>query len=229
MAFQSSLLQKSSLSKNVQNKSSSISTFMLNPDTEPIIEIDADKRKISVPDELMNIAVAGDHLSETIYFSIPRYFDGEDLSERDCTIRFINAGNEYGEAEVCDVNVDESTIYFGWCIDNKATRYSGKINFTVQFDTVDNNILYQWQTTPAQLNILAGLNIEKTITDKDDVLFRSLASRIDNLYETVESLQNISNRLAALALQIEINTKDIKYIKENVVYTLYNEGGNNGN
>lgn len=106
-------------------------------------------------------------------------------------------------------------------IDNRVTRYKGIIEFTVQFETKNNNIIeYQWQTTPAQLNILAGLNIEKTITEKDDILFRSLTNRIDSLQDYVKELEN---RLASAELFInKINqlSKDVDYLKENVVYVL---------
>ena len=98
MAFKSSLLSKATNSQSIANSMNStnpehgISLMMLEPDTEPIIQIESDLRHITIPKELYNIAVTGDHLSETIYFQIPRYFDGEDLSGHDCLIRYINAG-----------------------------------------------------------------------------------------------------------------------------------------
>lgn len=221
MAFESSLLSKAANSQKISNiplnNAYALSPMMLNSDIEPIIQIDSDLRQINIPPELYNIAVSGDHLSETIFFNVPRYFDGKDLSEHDCLIRYINAGGEYGESDVCDVEVNATNIKFGWAIDNMVTRYTGIIKFTVQFETVNE---YQWQTTPAELHILAGLNIENTITNKDDVLFRSLITQIQNLQRTLNSIQIEVDKISSLESQVKKLTQDINYLKENVVYTL---------
>ena len=227
MAFKSSLLSKASNSQAIANSKNypdstnpEISLMMLEPDTEPVIQIDSDLRHITVPKELYNIAVTGDHLSETIYFQIPRYFDGEDLSGHDCLIRYINAGKEYGEADVCDVEVTNNIIKFGWQIDNYATRYPGVIEFTVQFETIQNGVEYQWQTTPAELFILAGLDIENTLSEKDDVLFRTLTTQIQDIQKILTSIQTETDKISSLESQIEKLRNDVEYLKENVVYTL---------
>lgn len=229
MAYQSALLKQAISSQSAQNTqnqnlnnitNAGISLLSVNPEDEPVIQIDADLRTINIPEELKNIAVTGDHLSETIYFSCPRYFDGEDLSEHTCIIRFINAGNEYGESEVIDLTSDENTIKFGWAINNYVTRYSGTIHFTVQFETRNDSIDYQWQTTPAQLTILPGLNIESTITDRDDVLFRTLSNQIAILQQKVESFESALSDISDLQDIISALEYEVNYLKENVVYTL---------
>jgi len=51
--------------------------FFLMPLDEPLFEIDADKRSIAVPSTFNKngIGVRGDHMAETLYFRIDRYFD----------------------------------------------------------------------------------------------------------------------------------------------------------
>lgn len=222
--YQSKLLNQAivntTVSKIKNSNSISVSPLSVNPDEEPIIEIDADLRTITIPNELRDIAVTGDHLSETIYFSCPRYFDGEDLSLHTCIIRFINAGNEYGETNAISLESSDDRITFGWAIDNYATRYSGTLTFTIQFETRKDNIDYQWQTTPAHLNILPGLNIESTITDQDDILFRTLSNQISILQKKVEALERISSNIADLQNTITTLRSEVDYLKENVVYTL---------
>ena len=223
MAFTSSLLSKAENYQIMQNKSStdispySVSLMMLDQDTEPIIEINSDSRKINIPEELYNIAVTGDHHCETIYFRISRYFDGADLSNHDCIIRFFNAGHEYGEEDVCDVEIFEDYIKFGWNIDNRVTRYSGEIEFSVQFETIDE---YQWQTIPSKLNILQGINVENAITDKDDSIFRTLSRQIDYIKKQISLIQIETNKVSELSQQIDSLIDDVNYLKENVVYTL---------
>lgn len=226
MAYNSKILNQmmstastvSSSTPQMTNSNSGISLMMVNPDEEPVIQIEADLRTIIVPDVLKNIAVTGDHLSETIYFSCPRYFDGEDLSKHTCIVRFINAGNEYGEDDTVDMTVEDNSLKFGWALDNRVTRYRGTIQFTIQFET--GNVDYQWQTTPAELNILPGINVEETITDKDDTLFRSLTRQISDLQDRVSRLEGNVLDLQELLEDIEKLKADVKYLKENVVYTI---------
>lgn len=220
MAFKSTLLNttSSALTSEVFSLAGTPSLMMIEPDTEPIIEIDSDLRKITVPQELYNIGVQGDHLAETIFFTCPRYFDEKDLSEHSCIIRCINAGKEYFESPVVEMVAENDTLRFGWELDNRATRYSGVINFTVQFETVDNGVKYQWQTTPATLNILAGLNIEETITEKDDMLFRSLSNQVQSLQYQVDSLITEVEYLASMKTQLDTLTSEVNNLKNNVVY-----------
>lgn len=218
MAFKSDLLNSLSQTQPATNDMPVVK--LVKPDTEPVIEIDADLRKITVPDELKNIGVAGDHLAETIYFQCPRFFDDIDLTTHKCIIRFINSGNEYGEADAVDIEPGTDYIKFGWSIDNRVTRYSGAVNFTVQFETVSDGIKYQWQTTPATLNVLAGLNIEQAITDKDDSVLRALTKRIEDLEKQMSELVNVNTDITQLSEKIDKNTEDIQYLENNVVYVL---------
>ena len=212
------LSQMLSINSLPQSSGSNVLSKMTIPELEPIIQIESDLRTIVVPDELKNIAVAGDHFSETIYFSCPRYFDGQDLSEHNCIIRFVNAGNEYGECKTIDLEVDEDVIKFGWKIDNHTTRYSGYIYFTVQFETVTDSIEYQWQTTPAELFVLSGLNIEAGISDKDDLIFRSLTNRISVLEDKISQFEIALQDIKSLKEQSSLLQTDVDYLKTNVAY-----------
>jgi hypothetical protein len=51
--------------------------FFLMPVDEPMFEIDADKRTITVPAHFSKngVGVYGDHMAEILYFSVDRYFD----------------------------------------------------------------------------------------------------------------------------------------------------------
>lgn len=223
MAFQSSLLSKASNYQITNNQSLSdqsaygISLMMAVEDTEPIVEIDSDSRKITVPDELFNIGVTGDHNCETVYFKIARYFDGADLSTHDCIIRFFNAAHEYGEKGVSNVEIFDDYIKFGWCIDKRVTRYSGEIEFTVQFETIDE---YQWQTIPAKFNILQGLDDGSIIVDKDDSLFRTLSKQVDDINNRLESIQLEIDKISDIEKQVTTLNNDVDYLKNNVVYAL---------
>ena len=53
------------------------------PDTEGVIWVNPDTRKVIVPSNLLNIAVAGDIDSETVHIRIPKTFDNIDFLDRD--------------------------------------------------------------------------------------------------------------------------------------------------
>ena len=59
----------------------SLYKYFLMPLDEPMFEIDANTRKITVPQHFAKngVGVHGDHMAEILYFSIDRYFDYQDL------------------------------------------------------------------------------------------------------------------------------------------------------
>ena len=59
------------------------------PKDEPICKIDLDTRRIDIPDAVK--VVEFDHNSETLYFSVDRYYDNVDLSTLFAVIQYKNA------------------------------------------------------------------------------------------------------------------------------------------
>lgn len=68
------------------------------PLDEPMFEIDANTRKIDVPAEFKSngLSVQGDHLAETVYFVIDRYFDYMDFNNTSVSINW-KMGSETGK------------------------------------------------------------------------------------------------------------------------------------
>ena len=65
---------------------------MVNPSTEPIVEIDLDSRIIDTQSVLdAFVTVQNDNNAETIYFSMDRYFDDVDLTTKSILIKSLNA------------------------------------------------------------------------------------------------------------------------------------------
>lgn len=173
---------------------------------------------------MRNICVAGDHLSETVYFKIPRHFDGKDLSIHSCVIRYFNAGGEYGECDAIDITTETDYISFAWELDCHVTKYSGEIEFTIQFDTVTKKLEYQWQTQSASLNILQGLKgVEKVTIQRNDLIFRSITRRIKDIEMKISDLENIIKDLPDLSANLTTLTDDVKYLQENASYISLDE------
>jgi len=134
------------------------------PLDEPMFEIDANTRKITVPNDFKSngLSVQGDHLAETVYFVIDRYFDYMDLNNTSVTINW-KMGSESGKTKKFTMSTDviPGCIVFGWPIDNVLTQKSGTLTFAVEFSRKTNgdegDTLYDFNTLPATVNIKDGL------------------------------------------------------------------------
>lgn len=202
----------------------------VNPETEPRIIIDGDLRSITIPDELINIGVAGDHYAETVYFTCPRYFDGIDLSSKNCEIHFVNAAGYTGISKALDLALDgESSITFGWEIDRRVTVKSGKVVFAVYFLSTEDRG-YQYGTTTASLNILNGLDDGQIMTDQDNTLLHQVLNQLSEIQTSLDVVKNdiselrfadinMSNQNNLLSGELTSLKEKVAFLTDNVIYT----------
>ena len=140
-----------------------ISYFML-PIDEPLFEINANTRSITIPDAFKTgISVQGDEVAETIFFSIDRYFDTTDFYD-DYIIPVIQwkYADESGvgayhlsAATGKIVLIDESSktggtikVVFGWPISSEVTARATNIQFSVRFYTIVDDkgeLITEWE------------------------------------------------------------------------------------
>lgn len=194
---------------------------------EPEIIINPNKREIKVPQELHNIGVAGDNNAETVKIRVPRYFDGNDFSLRTCTISYNNALNERGIYKVREIQVEEDSILLNWYISKFVTRKTGKIHFVVEFkkEVDERGLSYSWSTLPAELNVMAGLDDNIVIDEKDLSLYQSLFShiqatdrRLADLMQQIGDISMISYNLELLSSQMTDLKSTIDLLKNSVAY-----------
>lgn len=139
-----------------------ISYFML-PIDEPLFEINANTRTITIPTEFRNgISVQGDEIAETIFFSIDRYFDTTDFYD-DFIVPVVQwkYADETGEgayhlsattgkAVIEDQNSatgGKIKVVFGWPISSEVTEKAKNIQFGVRFYTIvdeSGNLIENW-------------------------------------------------------------------------------------
>lgn len=207
-----------------------ISVMSLNPDTEPEIIINPDTREIYIPDELYNIAVTADDNAEMVKIRIPRYFDGNDLSKRECTISFNNAANQRGIYKVRQIAIEEDSLVLNWYISKFITVKAGKINFVVEFkkEIDERGMSYSWSTLPAEMNVMAGLDDKVEIDERDLSLYQSLFAHIqatdlkvatlmcklEDLYEIKITIELLNNQLSNLKQSIESIENSAAYISD---------------
>lgn len=162
---------------NIQEIAQIDEKFLRLPLDEPMFEINANTRKIDVdstPFKANGVAVQGDHLAETIFFKIDKYFDYMDLMNTDIYIKW-KIGNESGR-DKCFIKSDSiipGSIVFGWAISDKMTGKSGTLSFAIELEiTQDNGKKYSFNTLVANLAVKDGLVLlnPEVYDMKDNVL-----------------------------------------------------------
>ena len=171
---------------NIQAIASLDKKFLRLPLEEPMFEIDADSRRITVPDafRINGLSVQGDHLAEIVFFSIDRYFDYTDLSSTDITINW-KMGSNVGKTKnfIMSNDIIPGHIVFGWPINNVITEKSGSLSFAVEFCKKDSNtgeVVYDLNTLAAAITIRDGLVIDENteVTSLDDDIISILTDSV---------------------------------------------------
>lgn len=159
--------------------------YTILPLDEDYFEIDANSRKITVPQSFRTngIAVKGDQVAEIVYFRIARYFDFTDL---DTTTIFIQWETEDDKDVsgiwVKDIESDPNYLIFGWPLDASITKTAGPIKFSVRFiqRNDDGEITYSFSTLEAQATINPALDLPNSDLVVSEAINQMIANRVKN-------------------------------------------------
>lgn len=161
----------------------------------PYCLIDADNRKITVPDEYKLLGVESDENVERIYFKCPKIVgDGIDLSTLGLRINYQNANSQKDSYPVDDLTVENEFITFSWLLSRKAVAYKGTVKFIVCAVRIGDNaeISNEWNTTLASAEVLEGLEVDFSgIPDEEgkDLLESLIAQSQIKLMEVGEATE----------------------------------------
>ncbi len=130
--------------------------------------ISNDLRTISIPSSVPNLGVESDDEVLRLSFKMPRYTGDIDLSTFAIRINYLNARGEGDIYEVEDSSADSDYISFTWLVGPTATRYRGATKFNVCLKTLtqDGFVDKEFNTVPASLDVLEGLEVDKTLAEK---------------------------------------------------------------
>ena len=165
--------------------------FTILPVDEGTFNIDANTRKIEIPTEFMTsgIAVKGDEIAETLYFTIDRYFDVTDLYYKDILVQWKNANGDEGLSLTYNKSLSYKPGYvtFGWPITSEITKAAGPVQFSVRFydrfeDDSSSYLTYSFSTLTATVKVNPALDfdisdedaITATIVDKSKMIFDNI-------------------------------------------------------
>ena len=184
--------QVNALLAELQANTKTIVTLV--PSDTEIVNVDLNTRSINLASTSYSkfLSVDREHYAETIYFRVPRYFDGVDLSQTACVIEYINAANDSRIAPILvkDIISDPGYLIFGWCIHGDATRKAGTIKFAIRFYSINletKEFTYSLRTQLAQGKILYGMDEDAANTAAGE---KDLFSK--PIYDIVAALQEAS-------------------------------------
>lgn len=181
------------------------------PKDEPICEIDLDTRQINVPEAVK--VVEFDHNSETLYFSIDRFYDNVDLSTLYAVVQYKNADPDnkkngyiyavpYFDVETLPNQGQENKMLLQWAIEGPATAYPGTVTFSIKFyriaevedkDENGNTIYvkvydYILNTLTSKIKILHGMDVfeetENYVYDAETVM---------DIYQRIEQISRAND------------------------------------
>lgn len=138
------------------------------PADELIYNVDLNARTIDTP---VYLSTETDHIAETVFFAVDRYYETHDLAQSTCIIQYINAKNESYVYVVpvfdLETYADEGKILIPWVIQGHATAAAGTIKYAIRFyhvnvierpnDEKEYEFDYIINTQVAQSRILNGM------------------------------------------------------------------------
>ena len=172
---------------------------ILLPSDETIYNVNLNTRKIDAPEIL---SAKKDHLAETIFFSVDRYFDNMDLTKTVCVVQYVNEnatdedGNPAGGflylVPFYDIayfqNKGENRILIPWAIGGPATAAAGPVTFALRFylcNAEGTKIIYNLNTLPTQSKVLESMDV----TVESNGNFMIPDTTITMLYQSINEIR----------------------------------------
>ena len=146
-------------------------------------EIDAETRRISVPDAYQILGVESDEDVERVWFKVPKIVgDNIDLSTLTIFVNYENAIGEKDRYYAQDMTVEGDYITFSWLVSRKCAKAKGTIKFIVcAKQSQEDEITNEWNTTVAQAQILEGLEPDEITEETDKDIIMQLLNELDEI------------------------------------------------
>lgn len=160
---------------------------------DDILTVDLDTQTIIIPKNVTILGVESDDNVRTLHFQVPRHFCKTDLSEFTIRINYENAKGAGDLYDVKDAVVTDDLITFDWLVGRYAVTYKGNVEFNVCMRDVDDagTVLREFNTTPATLPVLRGLETGEAIIEEHVDILEQWRADLFGTGDTVE--QEIRN------------------------------------
>ena len=141
---------------------------------------------------LVDFVVTKDTNSQLASFTIQRYYDGIDLSQKTICIKYINAEGNGDRSSIVNMITTDTTLSFSWLIDGKVTMAAGNVRFAIEFIGYNSKgKFYCWQTTPSEFTVVQGLEVDGMIQQPSASWIQSWQIQADQVIKNAsESAEN---------------------------------------
>lgn len=165
--------------------------------------ISEDLRTIAIPEGQVILGVEHDDKVRRIWFNMPAFCDGLELSLFKVWVNYRNAANVLDRYEVDDMISAGGRIRFSWLVGRSAFASHGPVLFNVclrRYAQDQTTVLAEFNTTLASMIVLEGLEAdpldEETYTD-------AWNSFMAGARATLDAAASAANEAAADALEVK--------------------------
>lgn len=158
--------------------------FTVLPLDEELFYFNANTRAIEAPKDFKTngVAVVGDEVAEILYFKVDRFFDMDDLAEKDIFVQWRAPADKDGNRKegvsvpwISSTEILPGYIVFGWPLSSELTATPGKIDFSVRFYThniEEKKIVYSLSSLMSNVDVKEGLNydLEQMLLDETNII-----------------------------------------------------------
>ena len=175
------------------------------PSDELVYNVDLNKRTVDSPEYL---STETDHIAETVFFAVDRYYEIYDLADSTCIIQYINAKNEphIYIVPIFDVETyaDEGKILIPWVIQGPATVAAGPIKYALRFYHLNEVETLEGMDYEFEYIINTQIATSKILKGMGQAFFDGAVSPFDNVVDengetvSVETWQALYSQLVEI-------------------------------
>ena len=170
-----------------------------------VFEVDCLTKKLEIISG--QTLVAGEENSQYIRFTMPRIWDGIDISDKTIKVVYQLTDQYFGSSDVINAEMTEDAIRFGWVVPKTACSITGTLMFVI----VASGEEYVLKTRITEVPVVKSIDPEGDIPEPSkEIWYRDFQVRIEELLGEVENTLNSARQAAESAERSASDAADIK-------------------
>jgi len=163
-----------------------------------VFEVDYDSKKLQkISGQTL---VAGEENSQYIRFTMPRYWDGIDISDKTIKVVYQLTDQYFGKSDVINGEMTEDAVRFGWVVPKTACCITGTLLFVITVSGEE----YALKTQIAEAPVAKSLDPEHDIPEPSrEAWYIEFQARVDaalnEAEDTLTDVQRLAGEAAASA------------------------------
>lgn len=163
-----------------------------------VFEVDYDSKKLQkISGQTL---VAGEENSQYIRFTMPRFWDGIDISDKSIKVVYQLTDQYFGKSDVINGEMTEDAVRFGWVVPKTACCITGTLLFVITVSGEE----YALKTQIAEAPVAKSLDPEHDIPEPSrEAWYIEFQARVDaalnEAEDTLTDVQRLAGEAAASA------------------------------